>query len=224
MAAPLFTTGFLNAALFTLSAISKRIVRFMYNMNDIEPLSVFQVVISSQITAPFYVSLVVPIEQIKIKLQLQKDGASRLYKGPLDCAVKIVRSDGVLGLWRGFVPTLGMRLAGLPAYFGGYEFSKQMLVKPGEQATSLELLLSGGIAGIAFWSVIFPLDTLKTKMQSNSNHKGSFFSSVTGVWKSEGAAGFYKGFLPCILRAFPANAFCFLAVEWVHSLYRHLSG
>lgn len=35
------------------------------------------------------------------------------------------------------------------------------------------------------------------------------------VWRAEGAGGFYKGFAPCVLRAFPANACAYFAFNWI---------
>jgi solute carrier family 25 carnitine/acylcarnitine transporter 20/29 len=31
-------------------------------------------------------------------------------------------------------------------------------------------------------------------------------NAFTSVWKREGWKGYYRGFVPCVLRAFPANA------------------
>ena len=54
---------------------------------------------------------------------------------------------------------------------------------------------AGAIAGIASWTAIYPLDTIKTRIQSGSTVKSSL------LW---------KGYLPCIIRAGLVNA-----VGWV---------
>ncbi len=33
------------------------------------------------------------------------------------------------------------------------------------------------------------------------------------IYREAGVRGFFRGFVPCILRAFPANASCFVAFE-----------
>src|SRR4051812_11271462 len=38
-----------------------------------------------------------PIEQVKARLQVQYDSATKAYKGPIDCAIKLVRCP-LLGL------------------------------------------------------------------------------------------------------------------------------
>ena len=40
-------------------------------------------------------------------------------------------------------------------------------------------------------------------------------AAARDVVSSAGLRGFYAGFLPCILRAVPANAACFVAFEMV---------
>lgn len=37
--------------------------------------------------------------------------------------------------------------------------------------------------------------------------------AVSKIYKADGMKGFFKGFAPCLLRSFPANAVCFLGYE-----------
>jgi solute carrier family 25 (mitochondrial 2-oxodicarboxylate transporter), member 21 len=48
--------------------------------------------------------VVVPFELVKIRLQ--DKAQAHLYKGPMDVVGKIVKADGVLGLYAGLEPTL----------------------------------------------------------------------------------------------------------------------
>ena len=53
--------------------------------------------------------IVTPFEVVKIRLQQQVGSAAAktaTYHGPVDAAVKIVRTEGVLGLWSGATPTV----------------------------------------------------------------------------------------------------------------------
>lgn len=40
------------------------------------------------------------------------------------------------------------------------------------------------------------------------------------VMRAEGVRGLFRGFTPVMVRAFPANAACFLGVEMTYSLFR----
>jgi hypothetical protein len=46
-----------------------------------------------------------PFDVIKTRMMNQpSSGAGRLYSGPIDCAIKTARAEGLLGLYKGFTP------------------------------------------------------------------------------------------------------------------------
>jgi len=79
--------------------------------------------------------------------------------------------------------------------------------------------MAGGLAGSFGWSVGYPMDTVKTLVQS-SNKYSSAISCIKILYSTGGIAPFFKGFVPCVVRAFPANAALFyiyelcIAVSW----------
>ena len=58
-----------------------------------------------------------PMELVKIRLQNQSPNGNLLYKGPIDCIAKIVKSQGFKGLYRGFGMTL---VRETPSYGGTF--------------------------------------------------------------------------------------------------------
>lgn len=46
-----------------------------------------------------------PVEHIRIRLQTQPANP-RLYNGPLDCVMKLVKSNGIAGVFKGQVATM----------------------------------------------------------------------------------------------------------------------
>ena len=67
-------------------------------------------------------------------------------------------------------------------YFGTFEFLKATLAARAglEKPNSMHLLLSGGVAGFAYWSCFYPLDVIKSAMQAIFSHfflSGVLFSS-----------------------------------------------
>lgn len=75
-------------------------------------------------------------------------------------------------------------------------------------------LFAGGMAGIFNWMVALPPDVLKSRLQTAPEGK---YNGVRDVFlqmmKTEGISAMYKGCVPVMLRAFPANACCFLGYE-----------
>ena len=51
----------------------------------------------------FMTCTVAPFDKIRTRLMNQPAG-SKMYNGFLDCALKIIKVEGVRGLWAGFVP------------------------------------------------------------------------------------------------------------------------
>lgn len=78
-------------------------------------------------------------------------------------------------------------------------------------------LIGGSIAGYGYWLSCYPVDLLKSKLQSDSfeNPKYKNLADVYNQTKQIGFKGFYKGLLPCLLRAMPVNAATFLCFELV---------
>ena len=71
------------------------------------------------------------------------------------------------------------------------------------------VLLSGGIAGTAVDMMLFPLDTIKTRLQSEAGLKGS-----------GGFKGLYSGILSVVVGSAPSAAVFFLAYETTKELLR----
>jgi len=75
--------------------------------------------------------------------------------------------------------------------------------------------LSHAIAGIANWSIGMPQDVLKSRLQTapEGTYPGGIRDVFRNLIKTEGPTALYRGFVPVMCRAFPANAACFIGLE-----------
>ena len=116
------------------------------------------------------------------------------------------------------------------SYFGTYEYFKQQLMarsppaKPGAPA-KLSMgyaVLAGGGAGICYWLSCYPMDVIKARLLGAPDVSPPKYRGVVHcareIYAKEGGRAFFKGFTPCILRAFPANAAAFTAFEIIMSV------
>lgn len=164
-----------------------------------------------------------PVENVRIRLQVQKPGTQlpgyTYYSGPLDAFRSISRNHGLRGVFHGQVPTIAREIVGYGAYFGVYEFLVQSRLKSLSTADRAALgsgwsMLFGALSGFCFWLACYPLDVVKSKIQVDSMDKGharynGMLDAFRQTWKTEGAKGFTRGLGACMARAAPANAATF---------------
>jgi solute carrier family 25 carnitine/acylcarnitine transporter 20/29 len=108
-----------------------------------------------------------------------------------------------------------------------YEGLRRALAPSAEAPPStLAVLLAGGLAGVANWVVALPIDAVKSRIQFEAlGGTGAGAGAGAGaeslsmravamrLYREGGAKAFFRGFAPVLLRAFPANAACFFAME-----------
>ena len=210
---PLCLCGLYNSILFSLNQFMTNLVT-PHDHRSGAALPLWRVALAAEMTAPVYCLCINPMEVVKVRLQVQpQDDGQRLYTGPIDCIVKTCKEAGPAALLRGYTATVGARLVGLPFYFGAYNWAKQELSPAdGSDSAIWVPMLSGCIAGIFFWTSNYPLDLIKTKMQSTTGK--SFKVVAAETFASGGVRAFYRGFTVCILRALPANASVWVGVEY----------
>ena len=123
-------------------------------------------------------------------------------------------------MYKGTMLTLMRDVPGSIAWFATYETIKRELVKfqgieDPSKLSPLAVMVAGGFAGMACWGVCIPPDTLKSRYQTAPDGK---YTSIINVFrtliKEEGVGGLFTGFRPAMIRAFPANAACFLGMEF----------
>jgi solute carrier family 25 carnitine/acylcarnitine transporter 20/29 len=145
------------------------------------------------------------------------------YNGPIDVAKHVIQAErGLIGLYKGLVPTLLREVPGNAFMFGGYEYIKQLLAG-GKDTSKLgtgSLLLAGGAGGALFWVSVYPTDVIKSLVQIDDFKNPKYSGTVDAfrkVFATEGVKGLYRGFGPAMARSVPANAAAFLAYEMVRS-------
>lgn len=154
-------------------------------------------------------------------MQVQKD--PKVYTSTLKAYQRIFSQYGIQGLYKGQVITMLREWQGYGAYFLAYEWLVQRAtVHAGRNKSDLslwEVMSFGALAGYAMWIPVFPVDSIKSRIQTDAlnpaeaKYKG-WMDCASKVVKSEGVGALYRGFLPCLLRAAPVNASTFLAYEF----------
>lgn len=180
----------------------------------------------------YYDSLVEsPMDFFKSQIQIQifeQQAKPTEYKpefnGVIDCAKKVVSKYGIRGFYQGLGPTLLRDAIAVSFYFGVYEMIRRSFLKPGqsygdvEKLSLMKLFWAGGFAGVVYWLSVYPIDVVKSQMMADSVHPEkriykNMIDCAKKIYAKEGPKVFFKGFLPCIIRSFPANAACFICYQ-----------
>ncbi|KAL6058865.1 Mitochondrial carrier [Balamuthia mandrillaris] len=150
------------------------------------------------------------------------------YTNVFDCAYKIASRHGLRGVYQGLGATLLRNIPANTFFFGGYEWAKASFARLNHagDASKLrpwELMSSGGVGGLLYWTLTYPTDVIKSSMQGDNPHKPDRnFSSIVDctrkLYQQHGWRRFTRGFTPCLMRSIPANAAMFLVVEKMHTL------
>ncbi|KAK5163186.1 hypothetical protein LTR04_002688 [Oleoguttula sp. CCFEE 6159] len=185
-----------------------------FSVGQISAAGFFSAIPMTLITAPF--------ERVKIMLQIQgqkelKPGEKPKYSGGVDVVRQLYKEGGIRSVFRGSAMTLARDGPGSAAYFATYEIVKRRLTPKDEfgnagQLSLTAVMAAGGAAGVAMWIPVFPVDTIKSRLQSAEGNP-TIGGVVRGLYAKGGLKAFFPGMGPAMARAVPANAATFLGVE-----------
>ena len=130
--------------------------------------------------------IVAPIEKLKIDFQINSK-------------IKI-RDIKFHEIFRGFSPTMIRESVSTGIYFSTYNYLKKTRFVEG----NMNILLSGGVAGIFSWLFTYPIDVIKTRIQSRESF----------TYRDAYNKGYlFRGLGVCLFRSFLVNSIGFYIYE-----------
>jgi len=148
----------------------------------------------------------------------------RQYSGLIDVYKKTLASDGVAGLYRGFVISCVGIIVYRGCYFGFYDTLKPIVL--GDDAgLALSFCLGYGVT-VAAGLASYPIDTVRRRMMMTSGQAVKYNGSIdcaVQVLKNEGVLSFFKGAGANILRGM-AGAGVLAGFDSFKSLYISMKG
>jgi len=194
-----------NSILFAAYGATQRLMTKAIGVQKVEDLSVVANGVSGSMAA-FWASLALcPTELVKCRLQALQE-TSKLQRlpppsiGPWRLTSSIIRQEGVSGMYRHLLSLDGCRK---------------------EEIGPFGTVVSGRVAGVTLWTIIFPVDVVKSRLQV-SGLRTPLFSMLVSIYRTEGLAALYSGLGPTLLRTVPATGSLFLVFEttkrWIHQI------
>ncbi|KAL3829876.1 hypothetical protein ACJIZ3_018678 [Penstemon smallii] len=172
-----------------------------------------------------------PADLIKVRMQADSrtvsQGLQPRYSGLFDAFTKIVRAEGVVGLWKGVDPNVQRAFLVNMGELACYDHAKRFIVN--NQICNDNIYahtLSSIMSGLSATALSCPADVVKTRMmnqasieESKIEYRNSYDCLVKTV-KIEGFRALWKGFIPTWARLGPWQF-----VFWVsYEKFRHIAG
>ncbi|KAL7419213.1 ADP/ATP carrier protein [Cryptotrichosporon argae] len=132
-----------------------------------------------------------------------KSGGSRQFNGLVDVYRKTLASDGIAGLYRGFVPSVVGIIVYRGLYFGLYDSIKPVVLVGPLEGNFLASFALGWTVTTSAGLASYPLDTIRRRMMMTSGgkvHYKSMFDAGSQIIAAEGTRSLFKGAGANILR------------------------
>uniref|UniRef100_A0A8C6CXT2 Solute carrier family 25 member 48 n=1 Tax=Moschus moschiferus TaxID=68415 RepID=A0A8C6CXT2_MOSMO len=189
--------------------------------------------LASMVAGMVSVGLGAPVDLIKIRLQMQTQpfqeanlglkprvaalGEQPAYQGPVHCFATIVRTEGLVGLYRGASAMLLRDIPGYCLYFIPYVFLSDWITPEACAGPSpCAVWLAGGMAGAISWGTATPMDVMKSRLQADGVYVNKYRGVLDCIFQSyqkEGLKVFFRGITVNAVRGFPMSAAMFLGYE-----------
>ncbi|XP_050543004.1 calcium-binding mitochondrial carrier protein Aralar1 [Daktulosphaira vitifoliae] len=170
---------------------------------------------------------VYPIDLVKTRMQNQRAGSfigELMYRNSFDCFKKVIRHEGVFGLYRGLLPQLIGVAPEKAIKLTVNDLVKDKFRKENGDLTVSAEVLAGACGG--FSQVVFtnPLEIVKIRLQVAGEIASTKKLSALNVIKELGFFGLYKGAKACFLRDVPFSAIYFPAYNHVKQSFADENG
>ncbi|QLQ78936.1 hypothetical protein HG537_0B02830 [Torulaspora globosa] len=169
-----------------------------------------------------------PIWVIKTRIMSTSGYEANSYTSAMDGIKRLIRDEGVRGVWRGLMPSLfGVSQGAI--YFMIYDTLKYRFSSlsyqtedPNRRKTlkNSETFAISSISKIISVTAVYPFQLLKSNLQSfdAKKKKYTFRNLVRSINQAEGLSGFYKGLSANLLRAIPSTCITFFLYENIRSI------
>lgn len=165
-----------------------------------------------------------PITVVKTRLclqQMSKDqfDKSKNYKGMGDAFHKIVKHEGVGGLYKGFVPGLFGVIHGAIQFMAYEDLKNRYNIYRGKPIDAplspSTYLMFAAISKLLAAVTTYPYQVVRARLQdTNCKYSGSL-DCVKRTVRHEGLCGLYKGLTPYMVHVMPNICLVFLIYEYM---------
>ncbi len=206
---PVLSRGFEKAVVWTVyTATEETLGQHVTNVNPI-----LTAASAGSVAGAVNSFIITPVEFIRNRLQMQYDvvhGTSTSSRTSVirELVQDVVQGHGWSTFYRALFPTIAREILGVGFFFATYEASLEFLMqrRPQSRDSKSIVLASGSFAGVCYWIMALPFDTIKTLMTQQHDHPVNQHvrQVVQIIYRQDGIKGFYRGWNAAFCRAIPS--------------------
>ena len=149
------------------------------------------------------------------------------YKGAINCATTVFRSEGISAFYRSYTTQLTMSIPFQVIHFVSYEFLQDRLNYE-RRYNPLSHVASGAGAGAVAATITNPLDVAKTLLNTRMQRLGAtddkkivgVANALREIYSTSGMRGYFKGVSARICYQMPSTAVCWSVYEFFKHILR----
>ncbi|KAK6747222.1 hypothetical protein RB195_000439 [Necator americanus] len=132
-------------------------------------------------------------------------GKTREFQGLTDCLVKVFKSDGPIGLYRGFIVSVQGIIIYRAAYFGMFDTAKYFIASEGKKLNFFFAWALAQVVTVSSGIMSYPWDTVRRRMMMQSGRTDVLYKNTLDcalkIIRNEGLRAMFKGALSNIFRS-----------------------
>ncbi|KAI1293660.1 Mitochondrial glycine transporter [Halotydeus destructor] len=152
--------------------------------------------------------LLQPFDLVKTRIQTAHISLNSPLR-MLPVMTDVVRTDNVIGLWRGTFPSLVRTVPGVAIYFTSLNYLKTNWKGSGKPS-AFEAVFMGITARTFAGVLLLPATVLKTRYESGLFNYNSLSQALRVTYATEGLRGLFSGITPTLLRDAPYSGIYFM--------------
>jgi solute carrier family 25 (adenine nucleotide translocator) protein 4/5/6/31 len=129
---------------------------------------------------------------------------NREFNGLVDCILKIAKSDGPQGLYRGFFVSVQGIIIYRAAYFGMFDTAKHVFTSGKEKLNFFAAWAIAQVVTVTSGVMSYPWDTVRRRMMMQSGRKDILYKNTwdcaVKIVRNEGVKAMFKGALSNVFR------------------------
>lgn len=147
-----------------------------------------------------------PMQNIKLNMQVKQ----HRYNNPYHFITDTYQKKGILGFYRGFRINLLRDITFGTIYLGTYGTLRE---KFGKNESYYSPFFAEGCSSILTWSILLPIDHIKTLIQTNKQQ------TIPNILKKTPIKSYWKSLGPTTLRVFPVAGISMMTYEVCRKIF-----